>query len=103
MPTAEEYAAMFSASPIAHIGRVRAPLLMLLGGADRRVPMSQANDYVKLLQARGVRTRTLFYAEGQHPIAESVGMEGDVWINMVQWALKRFDGEDFAVLGEQKE
>ena len=101
MPSAEDYVSMFAASPIAHISKVQTPLLMLLGGADKRVPMSQASDYTKLLKARGVRTRTLLYPDGQHSIAETPAMEGDVWVNMVMWALKRFDGADLSVLGEQ--
>jgi acetyl esterase/lipase len=88
MPTAEEYAHMFRCSPVAHVQAVQTPLLMLLGGADRRVPMSQALDYVKLLKSRGVRTRTLLYPEGQHSIAETAGMEGDVWVSMLMWALR---------------
>lgn len=103
MPSADEYARMFAASPIAYLSRVQTPLLMMLGGADRRVPPSQATDYVKLLRARGVHTRTLLYPDGQHAIAESPAMEGDVWCSMVQWALKRADGADVSVLGEQTE
>jgi len=102
MPTAEQYHRMFMASPIAHIAKVRTPLLMLVGGADKRVPLSQANDYVKLLRSRGVRTRTLLYPDGQHPIADKVSMEGDVWANMVMWALQRFDGDDLSLLGSDE-
>ena len=101
MPSAEEYARMFAASPIAHISRVKTPLLMLLGGADKRVHPSQGTDYIKLLKARGVQTRTLLYPDGQHSISETPAMEGDVWCSMVQWALKRFDGAEFSVVGEQ--
>jgi acylaminoacyl-peptidase len=95
-PTAEQYTRMFKASPIAHVGRVQTPLLMLLGAVDRRVPMAQAHDYVKLLKGRGVRTRTLLYEAGKHPLAESVAMEGDVWVNMTCWALRR-DGADMSL------
>lgn len=57
LPTAEHYAQMFNASPIRYLGQVQTPLLMLLGGADKRVPIPQAQDYAKLLKSRGVKTR----------------------------------------------
>jgi len=101
MPTAADYARMFDSSPIAHINNVQTPLLMLLGGADRRVPMAQALDYVKLLKSRGVRTRTLFYAGGQHGLSEEASMEGDVWVAMIMWMLNRFDGEDVTLPADQ--
>lgn len=102
MPTVADYERLFRASPIAHINKVDTPLMMLLGGADLRVPLSQAQDYVKLLKARGVRTRTLLYPDGQHPLSENPLMEGDVWCSMVMWLLKRWNGEDLSLLGEHK-
>jgi len=44
----------------------------------------------------------LYYPTGTHPLGESVAMEGDVWTNMVMWALKRFDGQDFLLLPRQE-
>jgi len=96
-PTVEQYSRMFNASPIKHVGAVQTPLLMLLGAADRRVPMAQAHDYLKLLKGRGVRARALLYESGKHPLAESVGMEGDVWLSMVTWALQRKDAGDVSL------
>lgn len=48
---------MFDMSPIAHIDKVKTPLLLLLGDCDRRVPMAQAVDYHKILVSRGIRSR----------------------------------------------
>ena len=59
---------------------------------------AQALDYLRLVRAQGVRTRTLYYPDGKHPLGESISMEADVWVNMVMWALQRFDGVDFSLL-----
>jgi pimeloyl-ACP methyl ester carboxylesterase len=83
VPSPDDYARMLAASPLAHVKQVRTPLLMLLGGADRRVPPAQALDYLRLVKAQGVRTRALFYQEGKHPLGETISMEADVWVNMV--------------------
>jgi predicted esterase len=98
-PNADEYKKLFQVSPIAHVhNAVNTPLLMLLGGSDKRVPPSQAHDYAKLLKGVGGTVRILYYPDGKHPLAETIAMEGDVWTNMALWALKRYDGTDFELL-----
>ena len=57
IPTPELYTRMHSMSPVAHIDKVRAPTLVLVGQVDRRVPPSQSVEYYKALKARGVTTR----------------------------------------------
>lgn len=39
-PSAEQLALMQAASPVAHIDKVKAPVLLMLGAKDRRVPPS---------------------------------------------------------------
>ena len=43
---------MHAASPIAHVADVRAPVLMLLGSQDMRVPCKDAMQYVTALRDR---------------------------------------------------
>jgi len=91
LPSAADYHAMFTMSPIAHIAAVRTPLLLLLGTGDRRVPMQQAVDYYRLLKSRGgSRVRLLVYGEAQHGLNDKVGQEGDVWVNTALWMLERW-------------
>ena len=53
MPTPEDLLKMRSCSPIIHVKNVRAPVLMLIGAKDRRVPMSQGVAYYHTLRAKG--------------------------------------------------
>ena len=94
-PTADDYARMFSMSPIAHLAAVRTPLLLLLGTGDRRVPMQQAVDYYRLLRSRGTaKVRCLVYGDAQHGLNDKVGQEGDVWVNTALWMLERWGDVD---------
>ena len=90
LPTSEDYSIMFNASPIAHAGNVKTPLLMMVGDADRRVPMTQGIDYYKLLKARGVNTRLLVYPENRHSLANTLAAESDSWVNSALWMAGRF-------------
>ena len=53
MPDPEDLLKMRSCSPIIYAKNVRAPVLMLIGGKDRRVPMSQGVAYYHTLRAKG--------------------------------------------------
>ena len=50
--TAETYASLRLASPIAYIDSVRIPVLLLIGAADRRVAPTQGIEYYHALKAR---------------------------------------------------
>jgi acylaminoacyl-peptidase len=62
--------------------RVKTPLLILLGDADKRVPPPQSYDYFRLLRARGVRSRCLNYPGAGHGL---VDVAADVWVNSALW------------------
>jgi dipeptidyl aminopeptidase/acylaminoacyl peptidase len=53
MPSTEDLIKMRECSPIIYVKNVRAPVLMLIGGKDRRVPMSQGVSYYHNLKAKG--------------------------------------------------
>ena len=65
-PSVDALEAMREASPIAHVDRVEAPVLMLLGAADLRVPPSNGLRYAAALNARGVDCRTRVFPEDAH-------------------------------------
>jgi acylaminoacyl-peptidase len=66
LPSVETLEAMRRASPVAHIDRVEAPVLMLLGAADLRVPPSNGLRYAAALNARGGDCRTRVFPEDAH-------------------------------------
>jgi acylaminoacyl-peptidase len=53
MPDENDLLKMRECSPLVHVKNVRAPVLMLIGGKDRRVPMSQGVSYYHNLKAKG--------------------------------------------------
>ena len=53
MPDETDLLKMRECSPIIHVKKVTAPVLMLIGAKDRRVPMSQGVAYYHNLKAKG--------------------------------------------------
>jgi acylaminoacyl-peptidase len=78
------FAAMRECSPVAHIDKVRAPTLLLLGAKDRRVPVSQGIEYYHLLKARGVPTKMLLFPEDDHAL-DKPSTEADQWVASANW------------------
>jgi hypothetical protein len=84
---------MFQKSPIAHVDSVKAPVLILIGSSDRRVPPINGVAYFNALRERGVKTR---YGEG----GEERGRDGRVgrkWRNE-----KREGGKEKREGGKEK-
>jgi len=52
-PTAEQYAKALNMSPMAHVSKITAPVLLLVGGDDRRVPPFQSKEFYYALKVRG--------------------------------------------------
>jgi len=57
---------LVEASPITHVDRIRAPLFLIHGANDPRVPLSEAEQIHEALRARGVRTELLVYDDEGH-------------------------------------
>jgi hypothetical protein len=112
-PTPELLARMYAASPLSRLATVRAPVLLLVGAKDRRVPGAQAVEYYHAykaaLQARASgeaaassatatgadaaqaasasvrdRVRLLVYPEDVHAI-DKPASEADAWVNIALW------------------
>lgn len=59
-----------AASPINRIGDVRAPLFVIHGANDPRVPLSEAEQVVAAVQSRGIECALLVYADEGHGLAK---------------------------------
>ncbi|KAM9276670.1 acylamino-acid-releasing enzyme-like [Morus bassanus] len=86
VPRVEEVAAMLLRSPIAQAAQLRTPVLLCVGARDRRVSPTQALELYRVLRARGVLVRLLWYPEGGHALT-GVETEADVFRNCACWLL----------------
>jgi dipeptidyl aminopeptidase/acylaminoacyl peptidase len=53
-------------SPITHVDRIRAPLLLIHGANDPRVPLGEAEQIHQALRERGIRSELLVYHDEGH-------------------------------------
>jgi len=65
---ARDRAFLESVSPIKHVDRIRAPLLVIHGANDPRVPLGEAQQLVAALHARGVPVELLVFDDEGHGI-----------------------------------
>ena len=84
IPSPEIYKEMVQRSPIIHLKKVKAPVLLLIGGKDLRVPPSQGKSYYRLLKANGKTAKLLYYPEDSHPLL-SIETSGDFFLNVCRW------------------
>ena len=75
---------LFEASPIAHVDRVRAPVLLLIGEDDPRVVPTQGARFYHALKGRGRRVEMLTFPKETHPLegveaARVAGEAGRDW------------------------
>ncbi len=62
------YEALQEASPISSVGDVEAPVLLLIGEQDQRVPPSQGKNYYHSLRERGKVVDMLCFPASSHPL-----------------------------------
>jgi acylaminoacyl-peptidase len=84
VPSPAVLAKMHAISPVAHIDAVRAPVLMLLGAKDRRVPPSNGTTYAHALRQRGVTVRMLTFPEDEHALSKP-RTELESFANIMDW------------------
>jgi dipeptidyl aminopeptidase/acylaminoacyl peptidase len=63
---------LMAASPITRVDDMRAPLMLVHGANDPRVPVGEARQLHALLQARGVECELLIYDDEGHGLAKRV-------------------------------
>lgn len=81
-PTAAQYAKALEMSPMAHVSKIMAPVLLLVGGDDRRVPPFQSKEFYYALKERGAEVEMLWYDKHTHGLAETPKGEGDGLVNI---------------------
>lgn len=69
---------------MAHAHRIKAPMLLLVGLKDKRVPASQAVELYYQLQRRGATTQLLAFPDDGHPLDKPV-TEAECWLHIVAW------------------
>jgi dipeptidyl aminopeptidase/acylaminoacyl peptidase len=61
---------LLEASPITHVDAMRAPLFIIHGANDPRVPLSEAEQIHRVLSERGIRTELLVYDDEGHGLSK---------------------------------
>ncbi|XP_029361878.1 acylamino-acid-releasing enzyme [Echeneis naucrates] len=84
IPTSEALAAMLEKSPITHAAQIKAPVLLMLGGKDRRVSPHQGLELYKALKSRASPVRLLWFAEDGHSLSR-VDTQANCFLNTVLW------------------
>ncbi|XP_038150004.1 S9 family peptidase isoform X2 [Cyprinodon tularosa] len=84
IPTAENLAVMLQKSPITYAAMIKAPVLLMLGGKDRRVSPHQGLELYKVLKSRGSPVRLLWFPDEGHSLS-MVDTQVDCFLNMVLW------------------
>jgi len=84
VPTSHVYGEMLKRSPLINVDQIKIPLMLMIGGKDRRVPTSQGLELRRALEARNAPLRVLWYPDSDHPISE-VKSEADSFINIIKW------------------
>ncbi|KLO07772.1 alpha/beta-hydrolase [Schizopora paradoxa] len=64
------YATLQEASPIAHVNAVQAPVLLLIGEQDQRVPPSQGKNYYHALRQRKKIADMLYFPGNGHSLEQ---------------------------------
>lgn len=62
------YTKLFDASPIAHVDKVRAKVLLLLGEVDLRVSTTNSLTFYHALKGRGKEVEMLAFPKDSHPL-----------------------------------
>ena len=89
-PSIEHQTQMFAASPTAHVSKVNTPTYLMLGTADRRVPMAQALDYGRYLKSNHVKHRIAIYPDCQHSLDDKIDITFNMGVDCTLWLLQRF-------------
>jgi acylaminoacyl-peptidase len=84
--TGETFTKLEAMSPIFHVDKVKAPVLLLIGLNDRRVAPTHGIEYYHALKARGQEVEMLTFEGESHPLdgveCARVGWEaGRDWFN----------------------
>lgn len=85
----EDLLAMLRKSPVSFVHQVKAPVLMLLGACDRRVPMDDGKRYIDRLRSLDNvdDARTIVFPSDAHGLTKPQ-TEFEQWITALWWLRK---------------
>jgi dipeptidyl aminopeptidase/acylaminoacyl peptidase len=66
----DDYDFLVEASPLTHIDDIRAPLFIIHGTNDPRVPLGEAHQVHDALRAKGIPTELAVYEDEGHGLAK---------------------------------
>ncbi|KAG9270893.1 acylamino-acid-releasing enzyme isoform X1 [Astyanax mexicanus] len=84
LPTPEALITMLEKSPIAHAAQICAPVLLMLGGKDKRVSPYQGLELYKALKSRKSPVRLLWYDGDGHSLSR-LETQSDCFLNIALW------------------
>ncbi|KAK7135760.1 hypothetical protein R3I94_014437 [Phoxinus phoxinus] len=84
LPTSQSLTSMLEKSPIIHAAQIRAPVLLMLGGRDRRVSPHQGLELYRALKSRNTPVRLLWYSDEGHSLSK-VNTQSDCFLNIALW------------------
>ncbi|XP_036434657.1 S9 family peptidase isoform X1 [Colossoma macropomum] len=84
LPTPQALTTMLEKSPIAHAAQIRTPVLLMLGGKDKRVSPYQGLELYKALKSRNSPVRLLWYDGDGHSLSK-VETQSDCFLNVALW------------------
>ncbi|XP_066471254.1 acylamino-acid-releasing enzyme [Tiliqua scincoides] len=87
LPVPQQWTKMLHHSPMQYVDKVQAPVLLMIGEEDRRVPPKQGLEYYRALKARGIPTRMLLYPGNNHALS-GVEAEADGFMNIALWLIQ---------------
>ncbi|XP_051777320.1 S9 family peptidase isoform X1 [Erpetoichthys calabaricus] len=87
IPTVDDLAAMLTSSPLVHAAKITTPVLLLLGGKDKRVTPKQGVELYRVLKSRSRSVRLLWYPDDGHSLSKTSTM-ADSFMAMILWFLQ---------------
>ena len=78
-------AKLLEISPLRRIGEIRAPLYVVQGANDPRVPKSEADQIVKALRANGNEVWYLLADNEGHGYAKKENLDYLFWTTLIFW------------------
>ncbi|XP_062854518.1 S9 family peptidase isoform X1 [Trichomycterus rosablanca] len=84
LPTPQALTTMLEKSPIVHAAQIRTPVLLMLGGKDKRVPPYQGLELYKALKSRNSPVRLLWFDGDGHSLSK-VETQSDCFLNVALW------------------
>ena len=64
----DERKLLWERSPLSRVEEIQSPLLMMLGGKDKRVPMMNAMPLYNYMKSNNRKVKLMYFPEDSHPL-----------------------------------